>query len=173
MKQLRFRLLLACAAAALSLGAGKVAAPLQDAGTESACITCHEDQYYLFDTGKWYCVTEAEDRCTNCHKGSADTLDFQAAHVGLVPDPLQDGGDSCRECHTQRTAHHIDEFISLAGYRPSTGDVHHPVGHRSEKALPAPVPPGTAPSVWRWLPVGLAGCWIVYDWLRGEKGMDD
>lgn len=33
------------------------------------CIACHEDLYFLHDTGKWYCLKESPMSCVDCHGG--------------------------------------------------------------------------------------------------------
>ena len=82
----------------------------------SSCITCHEDQYYLYDSGKWYCVSEAQERCVNCHAGNFNTLNKEEAHTGLIAKPLSDGGQRCQTCHAQDTEMLIQKTISLTGY---------------------------------------------------------
>ncbi len=84
--------------------------------SSSACMSCHEDQYYLYDTGRWYCVTEAQERCVNCHTGNVDTLNKQEAHTGLIANPLSDGGQHCQTCHAQDTETYIQNVTSQTGY---------------------------------------------------------
>lgn len=45
-------------------------AQAQEAVPPPQCITCHARLYTLHDTGIWYCVAEAAQRCTNCHGGT-------------------------------------------------------------------------------------------------------
>ena len=40
--------------------------PTSDNGN---CITCHEDLYFLHDTGNWYCLKESPMACVDCHGG--------------------------------------------------------------------------------------------------------
>jgi hypothetical protein len=84
-----------------------------------ACMTCHENQYYLYDTGTWYCITEARDRCVNCHSGNADALTEQEAHAGLVANPFHDGGIRCQECHLEDTEARIEKVASYTGFHES------------------------------------------------------
>jgi hypothetical protein len=44
-------------------------------------LSCHEDLYYLHDTGKWYCITEHADRCTNCHDGQEPAPNQEEARL--------------------------------------------------------------------------------------------
>lgn len=81
----------------------------------NSCLTCHEDLYYLHDTGKWYCITEHQDRCVNCHAGNAATLNKDESHRGLVAHPQRNSGEKCLECHPQDSQAHLDKFASVAG----------------------------------------------------------
>jgi len=82
----------------------------------STCISCHEEQYYLYDTGRWYCVTEAQTRCVNCHAGYESSLDKQEAHTGLISNPLRDGGKNCQACHGQDSEAYIQKVVAHTGY---------------------------------------------------------
>ena len=88
----------------------------QSSTPTSSCVTCHENQYYLYDNGRWYCVTEAQDRCVNCHAGDLNALNEQGAHTGLIAKPLSDGGQRCQTCHAQDTELLIQKVIGLTGY---------------------------------------------------------
>lgn len=96
------------------LGVGVVHA--QSSTPASACMTCHEDQYYLHDSGKWYCVDEAQERCVNCHAGNARALNEQEAHTGLIAQPLSDGGQRCQTCHAQETEALVQKVIGQTGF---------------------------------------------------------
>jgi nitrate/TMAO reductase-like tetraheme cytochrome c subunit len=68
---------------------------------DNSCLTCHEDLYYLHDTGCWYCMTDAhKDRCVDCHEGNPAALKEETAHIGLVKHPQENDGAKCLECHT-------------------------------------------------------------------------
>lgn len=67
---------------------------------DNSCLTCHEDLYYLHDTGCWYCMTDThKDRCVDCHEGNPAALKEEAAHIGLVKHPQENDGAKCLECH--------------------------------------------------------------------------
>jgi hypothetical protein len=83
----------------------------------NSCLTCHEDLYYLHDTGKWYCITEHQDRCTNCHEGNPSVLDKDESHLGLIVHPQQNNGEKCLECHPQDTTARLNKFASLGGMK--------------------------------------------------------
>lgn len=84
--------------------------------TGNSCLTCHEDLYYLHDTGKWYCITVHADHCAACHGGNADSLKEEQAHLGLIAHPQKDNGAKCQECHSpEETQVRLEKFASLAG----------------------------------------------------------
>lgn len=88
----------------------------QPNGTVSnSCLTCHEDLYYLHDTGKWYCLAEHQDRCTNCHEGDSTVLEKEASHLGLIAHPQQNNGEKCQQCHPQDATARLNKFASLGG----------------------------------------------------------
>ena len=93
------------------------AAPATDSSSNS-CLTCHEDLYYLHDTGKYYCLTEHADRCVNCHQGDPTMMNEAASHRGLIPHPQHDNGQKCNQCHPQDAQARLDTFASVAGYKP-------------------------------------------------------
>lgn len=83
----------------------------------NSCISCHEDLYYLHDTGKNYCVTEMEERCVNCHAGNSTVMDEEKAHAGLIASPQKENGTRCQECHTQDAQDRLATFASKGGYK--------------------------------------------------------
>lgn len=95
----------------------RAASPAQTAA--STCNTCHESEYSLHDTGNWYCVVEASERCVNCHGGNAEALTEQEAHAGLVVNPLADGGTRCEACHAGET----EAFVQQVSSRIEVHDV--------------------------------------------------
>lgn len=112
----------------------------QSSTPESSCITCHENQYYLYDSGRWYCVSEAQERCVNCHAGNLNALNEQEAHTGLIAKPLSDGGEHCQSCHAQDTEMYIQKVIGQTGYHAQTKTVAYipqiPAGNGLPTSLP-------------------------------------
>lgn len=84
----------------------------------NSCLTCHEDLYYLHDTGCWYCMSEPhKDRCTDCHAGNPSAVKEEEAHVGLLAHPQENGGAKCLECHTPEDAQMgMAKFESIQGF---------------------------------------------------------
>lgn len=109
---------------------------LPDAPVANSCLTCHEDLYYLHDTGKWYCITEHKDRCVNCHEGDPATLNKDASHLGLVAHPQKNSGEKCKECHPQDSTARLAKFASLGGYKEVSASV--PYEPAQPAALGAP-----------------------------------
>lgn len=89
-------------------------------GTETgsnSCLNCHEDLYYLHDTGKHYCIADMKDRCTNCHAGNAAAVNKDKSHLGLIAYPQKDDGAKCQECHAEDSNARLVTFASMGGYK--------------------------------------------------------
>jgi hypothetical protein len=85
--------------------------------TPNSCLTCHENLYYLYDTGKLYCLTDHTDRCINCHEGNAMVVKKEESHMGLISHPQENNGKKCLECHTQQDAQtRLVTFESEGGF---------------------------------------------------------
>ena len=91
-----------------------VSAKALDANSNS-CLTCHDDLYYLYDSGKYYCITEHKDRCVNCHEGNASVMDEDQAHFGLILHPQENDGARCQQCHADDAQTKLATFASLSG----------------------------------------------------------
>ena len=79
--------------------------------TDNSCLSCHEDLYYLHDSGCWYCMTEAhKDRCTDCHEGNPTAFKEKEAHIGFLRHPQENNGAKCRECHAEDLQARLDKF---------------------------------------------------------------
>ncbi len=117
---LLFALLLVAASQFLNTQPVQADAGTMTAGGSSFCLNCHEDLYYNYDTGKYYCLTEASTRCVDFHAGYPLAAQEQAAHVGLVAYPIVNGDISrCESCHPQDAQAHVDTFAARAGYSPT------------------------------------------------------
>jgi hypothetical protein len=80
-----------------------------------SCETCHENLYYLHDTGKWYCQCAVPPSCAHCHGGQPQAAAEAAAHAGMIANPLQDGAAVCQTCHPDAYQARVDKFVLLAG----------------------------------------------------------
>ena len=86
---------------------------------DTACKTCHEDQYYLYDSGKWYCLNETKVGCTECHGGNPGSATKECAHQGLIASPLANDAAVCQDCHPDDYLSKVQTFASVAGIRPT------------------------------------------------------
>lgn len=85
---------------------------------DNFCLSCHEDLYYLHDTGCWYCMSEPHrDRCTDCHEGNPSAVREDAAHLGMLAHPQENDGAKCLECHEAGDAQmRLAKFESYQGF---------------------------------------------------------
>lgn len=102
---------LACAANAPAVQAQ---APTPDFD-DGSCVACHENLYYLYDTGKWHCLCDATPSCVHCHGGQPGVLEEDLAHAGMIVNPLQNDAAICQQCHCDDCQEHVDEFLAVAG----------------------------------------------------------
>lgn len=93
---------------------------------ESTCRECHESRYWLYDTGKWYCLCGKQGACIDCHGGTDGTWDAEAAHQDIIKNPITENPGVCQKCHAEDAAERIERFAAVAGFDPS--------------ALPTPTP---------------------------------
>jgi hypothetical protein len=120
---------------------------------QPACIHCHEDLYYLHDTGKWFCISQSPMQCIGCHGGDPTATTKEAAHQNRTAHPVINGDTTtCRQCHIEDCAERVSAFDTIAGISPVVL-VSTPIG--PAPAVPnvvAPVPQAveqTTP-VWDW-----------------------
>lgn len=86
---------------------------------DNSCMDCHEDQYYLYDSGKWYCLSETKVRCTECHRGRPDTMIKESAHEGIIANPLVNDAAVCQNCHPDDYRARVQIYASIAGISPT------------------------------------------------------
>jgi hypothetical protein len=86
---------------------------------DANCIACHTHQYYLYDSGKWFCLCDAPMHCVYCHGGRTDTTDKDLAHEGLVLYPTHNHAERCRACHTEDYLERVVTFGAVAGVNPT------------------------------------------------------
>jgi hypothetical protein len=82
---------------------------------DANCVACHEHQYYLYDSGKWYCLCEAPMHCVYCHGGRTDSTVEEIAHEGLVLYPTREHAERCQTCHTEDYMDRVVKFSTVAG----------------------------------------------------------
>ena len=106
---------------AIILLLGIMPARAQDATPESDanCVACHEHQYYLYDSGKWFCLCEAPMHCVYCHGGRTDSTVAEIAHEGLVLYPTHNEAERCQTCHNADYLSRVVTFETVAGVSSS------------------------------------------------------
>ena len=123
-----------------------------------ACLHCHEDLYYLHDTGKWFCISKSPMQCVGCHGGDPTATTKEAAHRNRTAHPIINGDTTtCQQCHIEDCDARVEEFDAIAGISPvvlvstSSG----PAPAPTKAAVPMPQPMEEATPVWDW-PVAFA-----------------
>jgi len=85
-------------------------------GNETNCIKCHEDLYFLHDTGKWFCIRESPMLCVDCHGGNPKAITQETAHINRAAHPvINDDVSKCQECHPEKSDERVAIFDQLAG----------------------------------------------------------
>ena len=82
---------------------------------DANCVACHTHEYYLYDTGKYFCLCEAPMHCIYCHGGRTDSAVEEVAHEGLVLYPTRDHAERCQECHPADYMDRVVTFETVAG----------------------------------------------------------
>lgn len=135
---------------------------------ECQCRQCHEQQYYLYDSGKWYCLCKAPMTCVHCHSGNGHETNAELAHKDMLANPFANNAAICQDCHKGESQARVNEFVKRAGGSK-------PVGMQSQPAFytadPQPFPK-TEPRIlgfWEWFSVALMSIVlvaIVIAWLK-------
>lgn len=80
------------------------------------CIVCHENLYFLHDTGNWFCLNESPMTCVDCHGGNPSTLDQDLAHTSRAAHPvINDDVSKCQQCHPDECYDRVALFDRSAG----------------------------------------------------------
>lgn len=84
-----------------------------------ACIRCHENLYYLHDTGKWFCIAKSPMQCIGCHGGDPTATTKEVAHQNRTAHPVINGDPTtCKQCHIEDCAERVAAFDAIAGISP-------------------------------------------------------
>lgn len=82
------------------------------------CIKCHEDLYFLHDTGKYFCIRESPMRCVDCHGGDPAATTQESAHYDRSAHPIVNEDISkCQECHAEECFDRAKDFGIIAGFK--------------------------------------------------------
>jgi len=131
--------------------------------TSNSCLTCHENLYYLHDSGCWYCMTDAHKyRCTDCHEGNSTAIKEEDAHFGVLPHPQENDGAKCKQCHTEGLQARIDIFaVERGGFET----VVEPVAYVPTQSVETGFPETAQPTLAEKLP-WVAGAFVLFGlWL--------
>jgi len=82
------------------------------------CIKCHENLYFLHDTGNWFCIRESPMPCVDCHGGNPAGSTKESAHYDRSAHPILNEDISvCRECHVEGCMDCVAEYDRVAGLK--------------------------------------------------------
>jgi hypothetical protein len=84
------------------------------------CISCHEDLYFLHDTGNWFCIRESPMPCVYCHGGDPTATTQEMAHYDRSAHPIVNEDISrCQECHVDpdECCECVTKFKDVAGLK--------------------------------------------------------
>lgn len=83
---------------------------------QNNCVSCHEDLYFLHDTGKWFCLRESPMDCVDCHGGDPEAITQDTAHLRREAHPvINDDISKCQECHSEDCEERVETFDQTAG----------------------------------------------------------
>jgi hypothetical protein len=95
------------------------AVELYPISSPDTCIRCHEDLYFLHDTGKWFCLKEAPMACVDCHGGNPNAITKDTAHADRAAHPIiNENIAKCQECHPAASIERVQIFRDVAGVSP-------------------------------------------------------
>ena len=115
MSRSRFILWMICIGFMILLQAGPAHAQEPTPGNDANCVACHEHQYYVYDSGKWFCLCDAPMHCVYCHDGRTDSQVKEIAHEGLVLYPTSNQAERCQACHEEDYMSRVVTFDTVAG----------------------------------------------------------
>lgn len=111
-----FRLLIGVGVLLCGLVWMPVGARALQPGAETSCLACHENLYYLHDTGNWYCIEESPMGCVDCHGGNPAALNKDDAHFDRAAHPvINQDVQKCYQCHPGQADVRIGLFDEAAG----------------------------------------------------------
>lgn len=89
---------------------------IQANGGKDKCISCHEDLYFLHDTGNWFCIRESPMTCVDCHGGDPEAITQETAHSNRAAHPvINEDVSKCQECHPEECDERVEIFDQTAG----------------------------------------------------------
>lgn len=80
------------------------------------CVGCHENLYFLHDTGNWYCLRQSPMSCVDCHGGNPAATTREDAHISRAAHPVvNDDISRCQQCHPAECTERMRIFDQNAG----------------------------------------------------------
>jgi hypothetical protein len=120
----------------LSVIPSPVSAQFGDYPPPSSCITCHEIQAPVYENGEWHGIHARKDCCTNCHGGNCSADEKERAHIGMIPNPLEDIYTNCHACHPYDYQQRAALFAVELGITPSSRQTPTPVPNLAGNSQP-------------------------------------
>jgi hypothetical protein len=152
-------------------------ASAQCGSIESSCEKCHQTTHPVCGTTAWHSEYGHRNACWNCHGGNDTAQDKALAHVGLVPNPLDDAYMSCYVCHpdnyqqlAQRYAQVLGVTVSYRVPAPPPHDLLKP-SVTQPMVMPEIDSPAIVPNSldWVWLfGLGLGSIAMTFIWVIGR-----
>ncbi len=148
--------------------------PTPTVENDANCVACHEHQYYVYDSGKWYCLCKAPMHCIYCHGGRTDSAVQEIAHEGIVLYPTRNHAERCQSCHEEDYMSRVVAFDEAAGI--SSTPVPVITATQAEPAAAAMVAPTEPPMLrlgqlepWRLIVLGILLVGIVTLFIFGYR----
>ena len=101
-----------------------------------SCVNCHEIQAPVDEGGEWHEVHARKDCCTNCHGGNCSAEEKERAHIGMIPNPLEDIYTNCHACHPDDYPQRAAVFAAELGVTPSSRETPMPAPNSTENPQP-------------------------------------
>jgi hypothetical protein len=143
-------------------------------GSEDKCMTCHENLYFLHDTGKWFCIRESPMGCVDCHGGDPEAITQEMAHSNRAAHPvINEDVSKCQECHPEECNERVELFDQTAGISKVRVAAPYTPVHSIERTdnetadVPRQDEPGGLLMVWEIIPlVVIAGLALIIYLIR-------
>jgi hypothetical protein len=137
-------------------------------------VVCHEHRYYLYDSGKWFCLCDAPMHCVYCHGGRTDSPVEAVAHAGLVLYPTRDHAERCQACHTEDYMARVVTFETIAGVSSSpvamiTATAMEPAAAAMEQPPAPPLTRLDQLDPWQWIGLGVLAIAMVIIIILGYR----
>jgi hypothetical protein len=87
---------------------------------ESSCCACHAQTHPVLMASEWHAIHARQDCCRDCHGGNDHVMEKDQAHVGMIPNPLDDIYLSCHQCHPDDYQQRADRFADGLGITPKS-----------------------------------------------------